>query len=159
LSRCGQLGQSQLLTPISLYPDHIFAWNSHRKGRIWCREETVHGGFAKICTLSRPNRPLNPGRSKPPRVRRGLTLRGASRACPHANLHAPSAAPCPHQCHGYKAHPSARPSSPLPPRTTPNPPELTRSSGDLPATRQSRQRATTVAKPFPAHLRSIRALE
>jgi hypothetical protein len=101
--------------PISLYPDHIFAWNSHKKRRIWCREETVHGGFAKICTLSQPNRPLNPGRSKPRRVRRGLTLGGASRARPHENPHTPSAAPCPHPHRGYKAHPSARPSSPLPP--------------------------------------------
>jgi hypothetical protein len=86
-----------------------------QKGRIWCREETVHGGFAKICTLSQPNRPLNPGRSKPPRVRRGLTLGGVSRARPHANPPAPSAAPCPHPRRGYKAHPSARPSSSLPP--------------------------------------------
>jgi hypothetical protein len=44
------------------------------------------------------------------------------------------------------------------PRTAPNPPELARSSGDLPVTRQCRPRATTVAKPFPAHLRSIRTL-
>jgi hypothetical protein len=141
--------------PISLYPDHIFAWNSHRKGRIWCREETVHGGFAKICTLSRPNRPLNLGRSKPPRVRRGLTLGGAPRARPHANPHAPRP---PH------AHTGATTIKPTLvhghlPRcllcTTPNSPELARNSGDLPATRQSRPRATTVAKPFPVHLRSI----
>jgi hypothetical protein len=103
-------------------PRNLMSWalDKHKvptkhKGRIWCREETVHGGFAKFCTLSRPNRPLNPGRSKPPRVRRGLTLRGVPRARPHANPHAPSAVPCPHPRHGYKAHPSARPSSPLPP--------------------------------------------
>jgi hypothetical protein len=44
------------------------------------------------------------------------------------------------------------------PRTAPNPPELARSSGDLPVTRQSRPRATIMAKPFPVYLRSIRAL-
>jgi hypothetical protein len=42
--------------------------------------------------------------------------------------------------------------------TTPNSPELARSSGDLPSFRQSRPRATTVANPFPSLLRSIRAL-
>jgi hypothetical protein len=36
---------------MSLNPDHIFAWNSHGKDRIWCREETVHGIFAEIYTL------------------------------------------------------------------------------------------------------------
>jgi hypothetical protein len=46
----GQLRQSQLHTTISLKPDHIYAWNSHGKDRIWCREETVHGIFAEICT-------------------------------------------------------------------------------------------------------------
>jgi hypothetical protein len=43
-------------------------------------------------------------------------------------------------------------------RTTPNSPELAHSSGDLPATRQSRPRATTVANPFLALLRSVQAL-
>jgi hypothetical protein len=42
--------------------------------------------------------------------------------------------------------------------TMPNSPELTLSSGDLPATRQSRPRATTMASSFPALLRSIQAL-
>jgi hypothetical protein len=42
--------------------------------------------------------------------------------------------------------------------TMPNSPELARSFGDLPALRQSCPRATTVANPFPAHLRSIQAL-
>ena len=41
--------------------------------------------------------------------------------------------------------------------TTPNSPELARSSSDLPAFRHSRPRATTVANPFPALLRSIQA--
>jgi hypothetical protein len=50
-------------------------------------EETVHGGFAKICTLRRSNRPLNPGRSKPPRVRRGLTLGARSE---HARAQTPA---------------------------------------------------------------------
>jgi hypothetical protein len=39
----------------------------------------------------------------------------------------------------------------------PNSPELAHSSGDLSATRQSHPRATAVAKPFPALLRSIQA--
>jgi hypothetical protein len=39
----------------------------------------------------------------------------------------------------------------------PNSPELAHSSGDLSATRQSRPKATTVAEPFPALLRSIQA--
>jgi hypothetical protein len=43
--------------------------------------------------------------------------------------------------------------------TTPNSPELAHSSGDLPVTRQSRPRETTVANPFPALLRSIQAFE
>jgi hypothetical protein len=43
-------------------------------------------------------------------------------------------------------------------RTTPNSPELAHSSGDLPATRQSRPRAATMANPFPALLRSIQTL-
>jgi hypothetical protein len=41
------------------------------KDRIWCREETLHGIFAEIYTLRRPNRPLNTGRTKPRRVRHG----------------------------------------------------------------------------------------
>ncbi len=40
-------------------------------------------------------------------------------------------------------------------RTTPNSSEPALSSGDLPATRQCRPRATTVASPFPVLLRSI----
>ena len=42
--------------------------------------------------------------------------------------------------------------------TTPNSPELAHSSGDLPATRQSRPWPTIVANPFPALLLSIQAL-
>jgi hypothetical protein len=134
--------------PISLYPDHIFAWNSHKKGRIWCREETVQGGFAKICTLRRSNRPLNPGRSKPPRPEHAHT-RTPTRPRPPRD-HARASAIKPTLVPGHL------------PRcllcTTPNSPELARSSGDLPATRQSRPRTTTVANPFPALLRSIQAL-
>jgi hypothetical protein len=153
LSRSGQLGQSQLPTPISLNPDHIFAWNSNGKDRIWCREETVHGTFAEICTLRQPNRPLNTDRSKPPHVRRGLALRNAPRACPQAHPRAPSTAPVPTpvSCPLVATKPTLMhgrlPSYPL--RTAPNFPELARSSSDLPATRQSRPRATTVIKPTP----------
>jgi hypothetical protein len=78
--------------PYISLPDRILAWDSHQKGRIWCREETVHSGFAKICTLRCSNRPLNHGRSKHTRVRRGLTLGGALRARPCANPRAPEAA-------------------------------------------------------------------
>jgi hypothetical protein len=147
---------------ISLNPDHIFAWNSHGKDMIWCREETVHGIFAEICTLKRPNRPLNTGRSKPPRVRRGQALGNAPRARSHAHPRAPSAAPVPAPvpCPRVAIKPALMhghlPCYPL--RTAPNFPELARSSGDLPATRQSRPRTPTVIKPPPAHLRSIRAL-
>jgi hypothetical protein len=153
LSRFGQLGQSQLPTPISLNPDHIFAWNSHGKDRIWCRQETIHGIFAEIYTLRRPNRPLNSGRSKPPRVRHGLALGNAPRARPQAHPHVPSAAlvPTPMSCPRVAIKPTLMhgrlPCYPF--RTTPNFLELARSSGDLPATRQSRPRATTVIKPPP----------
>jgi hypothetical protein len=157
LSRFGQLGQRQLLTSISPYPDRILAWDSHQKGRIWCREEIVHSGFAKIYTLRCSNRPLNHGRSKHTCVRRGLTLEGALRARPCANPCVPAAA---------RDHASATAIKPtrLPgylPRCilcpAPNSLELAPSSGDLSATRKSRPRTTTVAKPFPALLRSIQA--
>jgi hypothetical protein len=112
-------GQSQLPTPISLKPDHIFAWNSHGKDRIWCREEIVHRIFAEIFMLRRPNKPLNTGRSKPPRVRRGQTFGNATE---HARTHTPVRALGRPRAHahavpasGYKALPHARPSSPLPP--------------------------------------------
>jgi hypothetical protein len=157
LSRFGQLGQRQLLTSISPYPDRILAWDSHQKGRIWCREETIHSGFTKICTLRCSNRPLNHGRSKHPCVRRSLTLGGALRARPCANPRAPAAA-CDH------AHATAIKPAPMPgylPRCilcpAPNSLELAPSSGDLSATRQSCPRTTTMAKPFPALLRSIQA--
>jgi hypothetical protein len=65
------------------------------KDRIWCREETLHGIFAEIYTLRRPNRPLNTGRTKPPHVRRGQALGNAPRARPHARPRAPLAAPVP----------------------------------------------------------------
>jgi hypothetical protein len=157
LSRFGQLGQRQLLTPISPYPDRILAWDSYQKGRIWCRKETVHSGFAKICMLRCSNRPLNHGRSKHTRVRRGLKLGGALRARPCANPRAPAAA---------RDHARATAIKPAPvpgylPRCilspAPNSPELAHSSGDLSATHQSRPRTTTVAEPFPALLRSIQA--
>jgi hypothetical protein len=153
LSRSGQLGQSQLHTTISLKPDHIFAWNSHGKDRIWCREETIHGIFAEICTLRRPNRPLNTSRSKPPRVRRGQALGNAPRARPHAHPRAPSAAPVPTpvSCPRVAIKPTLMhghlPRCPL--HTAPSLPEPARSNGDLPATRQSRPRAPAVAKPVP----------
>jgi hypothetical protein len=157
LSRFGQLGQRQLLTSISPYPDRILAWDSHQKGRIWCREEIVHSGFAKICTLRCSNRSFNHGRSKHTRVRRGLTLRGALRARPCANPGAPTSA---------RDHARATAIKPaLVPDylrrcilcPAPNSPELAHSSGDLSATCQSRPRTTTVAEPFPAILRSIQA--
>jgi hypothetical protein len=157
LSRFGQLGQRQLLTSISPYPDRSLAWDSHQKGRIWCREETVHSGFAKICTLRCSNRPLNHGRSRHTRVRRGLTLGGALRARPCANPHASTAARDHARATAIK--PALVPSH-LPrciPCPTPNSPELAHSSGDLSATRQSRPKTTTVAEPFPALLRSIQA--
>ena len=136
--------------PISLYPNHILAWNSHQKGRIWCREETIQGGFAKICTLRRSNRPLNPGRSKPTHVRRGLTLGGALRARPRPPRdHARAAAIKPTPVPGHHSRCLLC--------TAPNSPELARSSGDLPTPRQSSPRATTVANPFPALLCSIQA--
>jgi hypothetical protein len=157
LSRFGQLGQRQLLTSISPYPHHILAWDSHQKGRIWCREETIHSGFARICTLRCSNRPLNHGRSKHTRVRRGLTLGGAPRACSCANPRASAAA------HDHACATAIKP-APVPghlPRCilypTPNSPELAPSSSDLSATRQSRPRTTTVAELFPALLRSIQA--
>jgi hypothetical protein len=157
LSRFGQLGQRQLLTSISPYPDRILAWDSHQKGRIWCREETVHSGFAKICTLRCSNRPLNHGRSKHTRVRRGLTLGGALRARPCANPRASAAARDHARATAIK--PTLVPDH-LPrciPCPAPNSPELAHSSGDLSATRQSRPRTTTMAEPFPALLRSIQA--
>ena len=43
-------------------------------------------------------------------------------------------------------------------RTAPDSPEPAINSGDLPATRQCRPRATTVASPFPVLLRLIQAL-
>jgi hypothetical protein len=157
LSRFGQLGQRQLLTSISPYPDRILAWDSHQKGRIWCREETVHSGFAKICTLRCSNRPLNHGRSKHTRVRRGLTLGGALRARPCANPRAPAAA-------RDHARATAIKTAPMPsylPRCilcpAPNSLELAHSSGDLSTTLQRRSRTTTVAEPFPTLLRSIQA--
>jgi hypothetical protein len=152
LSRAGQLGQSQLHTTISLNPDNIFAWNSHGKDRIWCREDTLHGIFAQIYTLRRPNRPLNTERSKPPRVRHGQALRNAPRARSHARPRAPSAAPMPTpvSCPRVARKPALMhdhiPCYPL--RTAPSFPEPARSSGDLPATRQSLPRAPAVAKPF-----------
>jgi hypothetical protein len=157
LSRFGHLGQRQLLTSISPYPDRILAWDSHQKGRIWCREETVHSGFAKICTLRCSNRPLNHGRSKHTRVRRGLTLGGVLRARPCVNPRMPAAT-------RDHAHATAIKPAPVPgylPRCilcpAPNSPELAPSSGDLSATRQSRPRTTTMAELFPALLRSIQA--
>jgi hypothetical protein len=133
-------------------------WNSQQKGRIWSREETVHSGFSKIRMLRYSNPPLNHGRSELPRVRRGLTLGGALRARPCANPRVPAAA---------RDHARATAIKPVPVpgclprcllRTTPNSLELAHSSGDLPATRQSRPRATTVASPFLALLRSVQAL-
>jgi hypothetical protein len=150
LSRAGQLGQSQLHTTISLNPDHIFAWNSHGKDRIWCREDTLHMIFAEIYTLRRPKRPLNTGRSKPPRVRRGQTLGNAPRARSHACPRAPSAAPVPTplSCPRVAIKPALMhdhlPYYPL--CTAPSFPEPARSFGDLPATRQSRP-------PWPNHSR------
>jgi hypothetical protein len=138
LSRSGQLRQSQLQTTISLNPDHIFACNSHGKDRIWCREETVHRIFAEICTLRRPNRSLNTGRSKPPRVRHGQALGSAPRARLHAHPRATSVAPvttpvlCPRVAIKSTLMHDHLPCRPL--RTAPNFPELARSSGDLPAT-------------------------
>ena len=82
MSRLGQLGQGQLLTSISPYPDRILAWDSHQKGRIWCREEIVYSGFAKIFTLKFSNRPLNKGRSKRTRVRRALSSPEHARRAP-----------------------------------------------------------------------------
>jgi hypothetical protein len=157
LSRFGQLGQRQLLTSISPYPDRILAWDSHQKGRIWSREETVHSGFAKICTLRCSNRSWNHGRSKHTRVRRGLTLGGAPRARPCANPRASAAARDHTRATAIK--PALVPGH-LPcciPCPAPYPPELAHSSGDLSATRQSRPRTTTVAELFPALLRSIQA--
>jgi hypothetical protein len=149
LSRAGQLGQSQLHTTISLNPDHIFAWNSHGKDRIWCKEDTLHGIFAEIYTLRRPNSPLNTGRSKPPRVRRGQALGNVPRARSHARHHAPSAAPV--SCPQVAIKPALKhdhlPCYPL--CTAPSFPEPARTSGDLPATRQIRPRAPAMAKPFP----------
>jgi hypothetical protein len=148
LSWFGQLRHRQLLTPLSPYPDRILAWDSHQKGRIWRREETVHSDFAKICMLRCSNRPLNHGRSKLPRVRRGLTLGGALRARPCANPRAPTVARDHARATGIKP-------APVPgylPRyifcPAPNSPELAHSSGDLSATRQSRPRATIVAEQF-----------
>jgi hypothetical protein len=143
--------------PYISLPDRILTWDSHQKGRIWCREETVRSGFSKICTLRCSNRPLNHGRSKHTRVRRGLTLGGALRARPCANPRAPAAARDharataikPSPVHGYLPHCILYPA--------PNSPELAHNSGDLSATRQSRPRTTTVAEPFPALLRSIQA--
>jgi hypothetical protein len=157
LSRFGQLGQRQLLTSISPYPDRILAWDSHKKDRIWCREDTVHSGFAKICMLRCSNRPLNHGRSKHTRVRRGLTLGGTPRACPCANPRAPAAARDHARAMAIKPAPvpGYLPSCILCP--APNSPELAPSSGDLSMTRQSRPRTTTMAEPFPALLRSIQA--
>jgi hypothetical protein len=132
-------------------------WNSQQKGRIWSREETVHSDFAKIHTLRCSNLPLNHGRSELPRVRRGLTPGGALRARPCANPRAPAAA----RDHAHAmAIKSVLVLGCLPRcllRTTPNFPEPALSSGDLPATHQSRPRATTVASPFPVLLRSIQA--
>jgi hypothetical protein len=143
-------------TYISL-PHRILAWESHQKGRIWCREETVHGCFAVICTLRCSNRPLNHGRSKHTRVRRGLTLGARSEHARTGTLARPRP-PCDHACA------TAIKPAPVPgylPRCilcpAPNSPELTRSSGDLSSTRQSHPRATTVAEPFPVLLRSIQA--
>jgi hypothetical protein len=157
LSRFGQLGQRQLLTSISPYPNRILAWDSHKKGRIWCREETVHSGFAKICTRWCSNRPLNHGRSKHTRVRRGLTLGGALRARPCAYPRASAAARDHARATAIK--PALVPGHLLRciPCPAPNSPELAHSSGDLSATRQSRPRTTTMAEPFPALLRSIQA--
>jgi hypothetical protein len=153
LSRAGPLRQSQLHTTISLNPDHIFAWNSHGKDRKWCREDTSHGIFSKIYTLRRPNRSLNTGRSKPPRVRRGQALGNAPRARSHAPpppraLGRPRAHTRVVPASGYKARPHARPSPLLPP---PHRAQLSRASPQLrrpPKTRQSRPRAPAVAKPF-----------
>jgi hypothetical protein len=152
LSRAGQLRQSQLHTTISLNPDHIFAWNSREKDRIWCREETLHGIFAEIYTLRRPNRPLNTDRTKPPRVRHGQALGNAPRARPHARPRGPLAAPVPTpvSCPRVAIKPalmhSHLPCHPI--RTAPSFLEPARSSGNLPATRQSRPRAPTMAKPL-----------
>jgi hypothetical protein len=143
--------------PYTSHLDRILAWDSHKKGRIWCREETVHSGFAKIFMLRCSNRPLNHGRSKHTRVRRGLTLRGALRARLCANPRASAAA---------RDHARATAIKPAPvpghlprciPCPAPNSPDLAHSSGDLSVTRQSRPRVTAVAKPFPALLRSIQA--
>jgi hypothetical protein len=133
------------------------AWNSHKKGRIWCREETVHSGFAKICTLRCSNPPLNYGRSKLPRVRRGLTHGGALRARPCANPRAPATARDHARATAIKPvlEPGCLPRCILCP--APNSPELAHSPGDLSATRQSPPRTTTVAEPFPVLLRSIQA--
>jgi hypothetical protein len=157
LSRFGQLGQRQLLTSISPYPDRILAWDSHKKGRIWSREETVHSGFAKICKLRCSNRSLNHGRSKHTRVRQGLTLGGAPRARSCANPRASAAARDHTRATAIK--PALVPGH-LPrciPCPAPYPPELAHSSSDLSATRQSRPRTTIVAELFPALLRSIQA--
>jgi hypothetical protein len=102
LSRSGQLEQSQLPTPISLIPDHIFAWNSQGKDRIWCREETVHGIFAEICTLRQPNRPLNTGRSKPPCVRRWQTLGNAPEHARTRTPTRPQPPPCSRPCRAHE---------------------------------------------------------
>jgi hypothetical protein len=147
-----------ILTPISLYPDHIFAWNSHRKGRIWCREETVHGGFAKFYTLSQPNWPWTLAEVNP----HVFDVGWHSGARPeHARTWTPTR-PRPARAHTHATAIKPTLVHDHLPRcllcTTPNSPELARSFGDLPATHQSRPRATIVAKPFPTHLRSIQAL-
>jgi hypothetical protein len=98
LSRFGQLRHRPLLTPISPYPDRILDWDTHQKGRIWCREEIVYSGFAKMFTLKCSNRPLNKGRSKHTRVRRALSsLEHARRAPPRAPVSRqakPASLPC-----------------------------------------------------------------
>jgi hypothetical protein len=122
------------------------------KDRIWCREETLHGIFAEIYTLRRPNRPLNTGRTKPPHVRRGQALGNAPRARPHARPRATLAAPVPTpvSCPRVAIKPALMhvhlPCHPL--HTAPSFPELARSSGDLPVTRQSCPKVPTVAKPL-----------
>jgi hypothetical protein len=80
-----------------------------------CREETVHEIFAEICMLRRPNKSLNTGRSKPPRVQHGQTLGNATEHAPARALGHPRAHACAVPASGYKAHPRARTSSPLPP--------------------------------------------
>jgi hypothetical protein len=113
--------------------------------------------FSKICTLRCSNPPLNHGRSKLPCVRRGLALGGVLRARPCENPRALVAA---------RDHARATAIKPAPvpnllprciPCPAPNTPELAHSSGELSVTRQSRPKATTVAEPFPALLRSIQA--